>query len=71
MVGDRGMDIEFGRQVGAKAILVLTGYGKGEWEYFRDQWKVTPDYVAQDLFEAAQWIVQQESGKSKILHPPF
>ncbi|MGO8990584.1 MAG: D-glycero-beta-D-manno-heptose 1,7-bisphosphate 7-phosphatase [bacterium] len=71
VVGDRGMDIEFGRQVGAKAILVLTGYGKGEWEYFRTQWKVTPNYVAEDLFEAAQWIVQQESAKSKILHPPF
>ena len=71
MVGDRGMDIEFGRQVGAKAILVLTGYGKGEWEYFRNQWRVTPNYVAEDLFEAAQWIVQQESAKSKILHPPF
>ena len=59
VVGDRGMDIEFARQVGSKAILVLTGYGKGEWEYFRDHWKVKPDYVAQDLLEAVQWILQQ------------
>jgi D-glycero-D-manno-heptose 1,7-bisphosphate phosphatase len=61
MVGDRGADIEFARRVGAKAILVLTGYGRGEWEYFRGQWKVKPDYVAEDLFEAVQWILQQES----------
>jgi len=33
-------------------------------EYFRSQWKVEPDYVAEDLFEAVQWILQQES------HPP-
>ena len=70
-IGDRGMDIEFAHQVGAKAILVLTGYGKGEWEYFRDRWKVKPDYVAEDLFGAVQWILRQESHKSKIPPPPL
>jgi D-glycero-D-manno-heptose 1,7-bisphosphate phosphatase len=60
MVGDRGMDIEFARHVGSKGILVLTGYGRGEWEYFGDHWKVKPDYVAEDLLAAAQWILQQE-----------
>jgi len=60
MVGDRGVDIEFAHHIGAKAILVLTGYGKGEWEYSGAQWKVKPDHVAQDLFEAVQWILQQE-----------
>jgi D-glycero-D-manno-heptose 1,7-bisphosphate phosphatase len=61
MVGDRGVDIEFAHQMGAKSILVLTGYGKGEWEYSGIQWKVKPDHVAQDLFEAVQWILLQES----------
>lgn len=60
MVGDRGADIEFGRKIGTKTILVLTGYGKGEWEFFRDQWKSKPDFVAEDLFNAVQWILQQE-----------
>jgi len=68
MVGDRGMDIEFAHEVGAKGILVLTGYGKGEWEYARDHWRVEPDYVAEDLFAAVQWILQQDSSRSKI--PP-
>ncbi len=61
MIGDRGVDIEFGHKIGAKAILVLTGYGKGEWEYYRDQWKVKPDYVASNLYDAVQWIIKKES----------
>lgn len=63
LIGDRGVDIEFGHLIGARGILVLTGYGKGEWEYFRDQWKVKPDHVASDLYEAVQWILLQESIK--------
>jgi D-glycero-D-manno-heptose 1,7-bisphosphate phosphatase len=66
MVGDRGVDIEFAHQIGAKAILVLTGYGKGEWEYSGGQWKVKPDHVAQDLYEAVQWILLQKSHRQNI-----
>lgn len=65
MIGDRGMDVEFARKVGTKAILVLTGYGKGEWEYFGGQWKVKPDYVAEDLLAAVQWILQKEVSGTK------
>jgi len=65
-VGDRGVDIEFARQIGAKSILVLTGYGKGEWEYSGSRWKAKPDHVAQDLFEAVQWILLQESHRQNI-----
>jgi D-glycero-D-manno-heptose 1,7-bisphosphate phosphatase len=60
MIGDRGKDLEFAHRIGIKGILVLTGYGRGEWEYCQNQWKVKPDYVAQDLYEAVQWILQQE-----------
>jgi len=66
MIGDRGVDIEFGHLIGAKGILVLTGYGKGEWEYHREQWKAKPDYVAQDVYEAIQWILHQESLKDNL-----
>ncbi len=62
VVGDRGADVEFGRRIGAKSILVLTGYGKGEWEHFGGEWKSKPDFVAEDLYEAVQWILQQENG---------
>jgi len=59
-IGDRMIDVEFGRRIKAKSILVLTGYGQKEWEPNRDRLEVTPDYVAQDLFEAVQWILRQE-----------
>ena len=59
-IGDRGIDIEFARRFGAKSILVLTGYGKGEWEFLRDQWNSKPDHIAPDLYEAVQWILLQE-----------
>jgi D-glycero-D-manno-heptose 1,7-bisphosphate phosphatase len=64
MIGDRGNDIEFAHRIGARGILVLTGYGKGEWDFCRDQWEVKPDHVARDLYEAVQWILRQESMKS-------
>ncbi len=56
MIGDRYKDIVFAKNLGLKSILVLTGYGKGEWEYDRDTWKVMPDYTASDLFDAVTWI---------------
>ena len=62
VVGDRGNDLEFAHRIGAKGILVLTGYGKGEWAYCQDQWKVKPAWVAQDLYDAVQWILREESG---------
>jgi D-glycero-D-manno-heptose 1,7-bisphosphate phosphatase len=55
MVGDRWKDVEFGRKVGAKGILVLTGYGKGELEYGRGP---APDHVAPDLLAAVRWILE-------------
>ncbi|NWF93745.1 MAG: HAD family hydrolase [Syntrophaceae bacterium] len=59
-IGDRGLDMEFAHQIGARGILVLTGYGKGEMEFFREQWRVKPHHVAQDLYEAVQWILKEE-----------
>jgi D-glycero-D-manno-heptose 1,7-bisphosphate phosphatase len=61
VVGDRGNDIEFAHQIGAKGVLVLTGYGKGEWELFGGRWKVRPHHLAQDLYDAVRWILGQES----------
>jgi D-glycero-D-manno-heptose 1,7-bisphosphate phosphatase len=51
MVGDKAADIECGRQVGAGAILVLTGYGL--------QQTCAPDFTAADAAAAAHWILQR------------
>ena len=61
MVGDRGIDIEFAHLIGARGILVLTGYGKEEWDNFGREWKGKPLHVAPDLYEAVQWILHEES----------
>ena len=58
MVGDKISDVEFGRKAGCKSILVLTGYGKGELEYHRDKLTAEPDYIADDILDAAKWIVK-------------
>ena len=58
LVGDKGSDLEAARAVGARAVLVLTGYGLGEWEYRRDTLPVTPDHVAEDLLGAVGWAIE-------------
>jgi D-glycero-D-manno-heptose 1,7-bisphosphate phosphatase len=57
MVGDKASDLVPGRAVGARAVLVLTGYGLGEWEYRRAQFPVAPDHVAGDLLDAVDWTL--------------
>jgi len=59
-VGDKISDVAFARAGGAKGIMVLTGYGLGEYQYQRDGWTVRPDWVGDDLFAAAEWILGQE-----------
>lgn len=58
VVGDHGVDIELARKLGLRSALVLTGHGQGEWERTRIQGGPDPDYVAQDLYSAAQWILR-------------
>jgi len=57
MIGDKISDIELAKRVGAKGIMVMTGYGLGEYTYQQKQWKVQPDYIAENLFEAVKWII--------------
>lgn len=59
VVGDTPSDIEMGRRAGARTILVLTGYGKGEFHYRRHLWKVEPDRVERNLEYAVHWILEQ------------
>jgi D-glycero-D-manno-heptose 1,7-bisphosphate phosphatase len=57
MVGDKPSDLEVAPKVGARSILVLTGYGRGEWEYRREHFSITPDHVADDLLDAVNWAL--------------
>jgi D-glycero-D-manno-heptose 1,7-bisphosphate phosphatase len=61
MVGDKASDLVPGRAVGAAAVLVLTGYGLGEWEYGRGRFEVQPDHVAGDLLDAVDWALARRA----------
>lgn len=52
VIGDKSCDIELGQRVGAKTILVRTGYG-AEVAVTKT---VSPDYVVDNLLEAA-WAI--------------
>ena len=57
MIGDRYSDIELAHNARVRSAFVLSGYGRGEWEYQRAAWKHEPDMVAEDLLEAVRKIV--------------
>jgi D-glycero-D-manno-heptose 1,7-bisphosphate phosphatase len=61
MIGDKASDLDCGRAVGTRAVLVLTGYGLGDWEYRRQSFRVPPDHVAGDLLDAVEWVLTQQA----------
>jgi D-glycero-D-manno-heptose 1,7-bisphosphate phosphatase len=63
MIGDTFRDVTCAQAAGALAIMVQTGYGKGELEYHPDRDRVIPDHPAIDLLDAVAWIVARERAK--------
>ncbi len=61
MIGDRYKDMEFGRKMGLKTVMVLSGYGRGEYTHQKEQWTRPPDMVAENLLEAAKKICKPHS----------
>jgi D-glycero-D-manno-heptose 1,7-bisphosphate phosphatase len=59
MIGDRYGDVELARNAGVNSALVLTGYGRGEFEYQRESWQREPDLVAENLLEAVREILSR------------
>lgn len=58
LIGDKLSDIECGQRAGMSSILVLTGYGKDEEKKITEGSPVKPNYIAKNLYEAAQWIIE-------------
>lgn len=69
VVGDRYRDIEMAHAAGARGVMVLTGYGLGEYEYQRASWPRKPEHIAENLLEAVKWILLQTSGIKPIRSP--
>jgi D-glycero-D-manno-heptose 1,7-bisphosphate phosphatase len=56
VVGDRWLDVELAHAVGARGVLVRTGYGRTEEAVPRDG--VSADAIADNLIAAVSWILQ-------------
>lgn len=56
MIGDKATDVEVGQRAGCRTVLLRSGFGErvisGEY-----QWQVEPDFVADTLVEAIDWVV--------------
>jgi D-glycero-D-manno-heptose 1,7-bisphosphate phosphatase len=58
VVGDKMIDIEMGRRLGARTVLVSTGYGVEEAERCVTC-GIVPEAYLSDINEAAHWIVSK------------
>ncbi len=61
VVGDSYRDMQLGLNAGARTILVMTGYGRGEYEYHRSRWPRNPDLLAENLLEAVEKILEERA----------
>lgn len=64
VIGDRFRDWAMAQAVGARGVLVLTGYGQEELERDQDAWPQQPDHVAENVLEAVRWVLKQSPTKS-------
>lgn len=57
VVGDMMKDISSADKIGAKGILVRTGYGSETEKEIIGQ-KIKPAYIAEDILAAVNWIIE-------------
>jgi len=67
MIGDKEEDILFGKSIQASSILVLTGFGTKALPQLREK-GIEPDYVADTLLDAVDWILKRENLNGKKEH---
>lgn len=58
-IGDKRTDIEAGKRIGCRTILVLSGNTKKDDVL---SWQIKPDYIKKDLKEAVDWIIVEDKG---------
>lgn len=61
VIGDSGADdILLARAIGAKAVLVLTGWGAGSLGEYRHLWAHTEaDFIAEDALQGVAWALSR------------
>jgi D-glycero-D-manno-heptose 1,7-bisphosphate phosphatase len=58
VVGDRYGDVELAQANGGRGVLVRTGYGEEDLRSNGAGWPRQPDFVADDLAGAVDWILE-------------
>ena len=61
VIGDRYGDVELAQANGGRGVLVRTGYGEEDLRLNGAGWKQQPDFVADDLAGAVDWILMTSS----------
>lgn len=65
MVGDKVEDIEFGFNIRARPVLVLTGYGRASQDKLEAA-NMPPAHVAPTLLDAVNWILEEQKEEQKV-----
>ena len=60
LIGDHHTDIEAGARAGLETVLVRTGRGEKSLAA-RDAWRYQPTFVADDLIDAAIWVLGRQA----------
>lgn len=58
-VGDTEGDMKTGRNAGCKTVFALCG--REDREYMK-RWDIRPDFIVEDLYDAAKLIISQDTG---------
>jgi len=66
VVGDRYADVEMAHRAGGRGILVMTGYGRGEYELHGHKWPRQPDALADTLTDAVRLILNDAGGARRV-----
>ena len=59
VIGDKASDIKLAESAGARAALVMTGYGRQTLAH-PDRWPCKPAFIAENLLEAVRQILDSE-----------
>ncbi|MBI5750294.1 MAG: HAD-IIIA family hydrolase, partial [Nitrospinae bacterium] len=65
MIGDKITDIQLANEAGMKGILVLTGYGKKDYDIIKKDGLKSPSYIARDIYDAVKWILRDKKKSAK------
>ncbi len=59
MIGDKALDINAGKKIGTVTILIPELHIRDEILSKKNELKYDPDYIADDFFDAVEWILKK------------